>query len=413
MKTKITFKSIIFSISAAIILFFILFFVILSLLNKKPVAAFYGIPENTQKGITAVLQKTHTRQNKKSLPYEIVILNDTLDLKSAIKASKKPDILFIYNGRNAEYAASLAASKKTGFDSSILNGMTTSVKATAYSANGKITGVPLLIDNYEIDVNLNAFKNSGIPAVNFWNDIERLAEKTKSASVVPVLFSAGNDEMLINVFGALVESLSGVQAWNSMTSKLKALSDSGNITVSSCTELISQMAQEDGELYKALSMISSWKDSGLIPKNITQITFRDINAYMAANLTAITFMTLSQHRTIEYKTISQYSSIYYPSLSYANERHFAAPVVLAVPLSQNKIARNSVELMANTLQPSLCSQTGLAPAQANCSTPDKQSDDVRYWVAASGAPLPALCDAAFTKKTEKAAFASALRSLLK
>ncbi|MDY5633862.1 MAG: hypothetical protein SPF29_04770, partial [Treponema porcinum] len=68
MKTKITFKSIIFSISAAIILFFILFFVILSLLNKKPVAAFYGIPENTQKGITAVLQKTHTRRNKKSLP---------------------------------------------------------------------------------------------------------------------------------------------------------------------------------------------------------------------------------------------------------------------------------------------------------------------------------------------------------
>ncbi|WP_287045992.1 hypothetical protein, partial [Treponema sp.] len=206
MKTKITFKSIIFSISAAIILFFILFFVILSLLNKKPVAAFYGIPENTQKGITAVLQKTHTRRNKKSLPYEIVILNDTLDLKSAIKNSKKPDILFIYNGRNAEYAASLAAAKKSGFDAQVLNGMTTSVKTTAYSANGKITGVPLLIDNYEIDVNLNAFKNSGVPAVNFWNDIERLAEKTKSASVVPVLFSAGNDEMLINVFGALVES---------------------------------------------------------------------------------------------------------------------------------------------------------------------------------------------------------------
>ena len=183
--------------------------------------------------------------------------------------------------------------------------MTTGVKTTAYSANGKSTGVPLLIDKYEIDVNLNAFKNSGIPAVNFWNDIERLAEKTKSASVVPVLFSAGNDEMLINVFGALVESLSGVQAWNSMTAKLKALSDSGNITVSSCTELISQMAQEDGELYKALSMISSWKDSGLIPKNISQITFKDINAYMTANLTAITFMTLSQHRIIEYKTISQ------------------------------------------------------------------------------------------------------------
>ncbi len=413
MKTKITFKSIIFSISATIILFFILFFVILSLLNKKPVAAFYGIPENTQKGITAVLQKTHTRRNKKSLPYEIVILNDTLDLKSAIKNSKKPDILFIYNGRNAEYAVSLAASKKTGFDSSILNGMTTSVKATAYSANGKITGVPLLIDNYEIDVNLNAFKNSGIPAVNFWNDIERLAEKTKSPSIVPVLFSAGNDEMLINVFGALVESLSGVQAWKSLVEKLKILSDSGNVTVSACSELVSKMTQEDGELFKTGSMIHSWKDAGIIPKNISQITFKDINAYMTANLTAITFMTLSQHRTIEYKTISQYSSIYYPSTSYADERHFSSPVVLAVPLSKNKITRNSIQLMANSLQSSLCSQTGLAPAQANCSTPDKQSDDVRYWVAASAVPLPALSDAAFTKKTEKAAFASALRSLLK
>ena len=68
MKTKISFKSIIISISAAIILFFSILFVILALLNKKPVAAFYGIRENRQKGITAVLQKKHTSQKKKYLP---------------------------------------------------------------------------------------------------------------------------------------------------------------------------------------------------------------------------------------------------------------------------------------------------------------------------------------------------------
>lgn len=413
MNQKITFKNIVIVAASVIILIFLLLFLILYFVSRKPVAAFYGIPESTQNGITAVLQQTHTRRNKRSLPYEIVTLNDAVDLKTALKSAKKPDILFINNGLNADYAVSISAAKKTGFDTGILDGMTTSIKNSAPSAKGLITGVPLLIDNYEVDVQLESFTKSGVGSVTVWNDITKLAGKVRTNSVIPILFPAENDESLINLFGALVESTSGVHAWNSMVQKLIALSESGNTTFSAYGELVNQMNQPDGELFGAVSLIQSWKKDGLIPNNISQISFKDITAYMSANLTPIAFMTLSQHRTIEYKTISKFSSIYYPSVNSDAERYFTAPVILAVPLSKDKVAHNSVRLLSNSMQTQLCSRTGLAPVQANCSTPDKQSDDVRYWVAASNKPLPTLSDAAFTKKTERNAFASALRALLK
>lgn len=413
MSQKITFKNIVIAATSAILLIFLLLFFVLYLVSRKPVAAFYGIPENAQNGITSVLQQTHTRRNKKSVPYEIVTLNDAVDLKSALKSTKKPDILFINTGLNADYAASVSAAKKTGFGAEILDGMTTSIKASAPTAKGLITGVPLLIDNYEIDVQVEPFTKSGIDSVVVWNDMSRLAKKLKTPSIIPILFAAENDESLINFFGALVESTSGVQAWNSMVKKLTALSDSGKTTFSAYEELVNQMKQEDGELFKAATLVQSWKKEGFIPNNISQISFRDIYTYMSANLTPIAFMTLSQHRTIEYKTISKFSSIYYPSVNANAERYFTSPVILAVPLSRDKVARNSIRLLSNSMQTLLCSRTGLAPVQANCSTPDKQSDDVRYWVAASNKPLPALSDAAFTKKTERNAFASALRKLLK
>lgn len=413
MSKKITFKTVVIAAISAILLIFLLLFFVLYLVSRKPVAAFYGIPENTQNGITSVLQQTHTRRNKKSVPYKIVTLNDAADLKSALKSMRKPDILFISTGLNADYAASLSAAKKTGFGAEILDGMTTSIKASAPAAKGLITGVPLLIDNYEIDVQLEPFAKSGIESVVVWNDITRLAGKLKTPSVIPILFTAAGDEPLINFFGALVESTSGVQAWSSMVKKLTALSDSGKTTFSAYEELVNQMKQEGGELFGAVSLVQSWKKEGCIPNNISQISFKDIYAYMSANLTPIAFMTLSQHRTIEYKTISKFSSIYYPSVYADAERYFTSPVILAVPLSHDKVARNSIRLLSNSMQTLLCSRTGLAPVQANCSTPDKQSDDVRYWVAASNKPLPALSDAAFTKKTERNAFASALRALLK
>lgn len=410
MKLKLSFKHIIVAISSAIIFFIVVFFILLSLLNKKPVAAFYGIPENTKDGIISVLQTTHIRRNKKSLPYEIIVLDNSLSLKESLKKSKKVDLLFINKSLNSEYATSIAEKKDYGFDNSFLSGMTTSIKKMAPSYKNKISGVPLLIDHYEIDVNTDSFKKSKIPSITFWQDIELLAKKTKNSNISPILFAANDDETLINTIGALVESLSGFLTWNSFVNKIIQFNQQDS--TSNYSELLNQMIQKDGELFDTISLIRKWHDLGLFPKDIGYIKFNDINAYMDANLTTITFMKLSEHRTINYKIISKFSSIFYPYSKIEAERHFTAPIILAISLSKNKIVNNSVQKLSNSLQTNLSTATGLAPVLANCNTPDKQADDVRFWIAASEVPLQSVSDAAFLTQKQKKLFAKTLRNLL-
>ena len=413
MEKKLSLKKIVLILALVFIILIFTAFVILYFVTKKPIAAFYGIPKNTQVAVESVLQTTYTRKNKNSLPYNIKILDTTLSLKDALKHTKKPDIIFINSGLNCDYIASIVQKKKRGFSPAILEGMTSSIRNVTPVANNSVNAVPLLIDNYEIDIDINAFENSGIEAINFWSDIESFASKIRPSIIAPMLFSATDDEAIINIFGALVESFSGVEAWSSLVEKIQQTLTTKNPTYSTYSDLVSKMIQPNGELYDAVNFLIENKKKGVLPKNIDLTSFKDINAYMAADLTAIVFMTLSQHRTIEYKTISKYSTIYYPSTTYNVQRHFTAPVLFAVPNSKNKISRASIEMLASSLQGTLSARTGLAPTQANCSTPDKQADDVRYWVAASNAPLPALSEAAFTSKAERNAFAEVLRNLLK
>lgn len=399
--------------SIAIVVLIFILLLILSIASKKPVAAFYGISEANVKGISEILQTTHTRKNKKSAPYEILILEDTTSLASSLKKSKKkPDLLFIYSGANAEYAVTQSVKKKLGFEPYILNGMTTSIRQIAPIFNKKIIGVPLLIDNYEVDVNVAKFNASKIENINVLDDLENLAKVSKSSTMAPLIFAGGEDAALINTFAALVEALSGKDAVESAKLRIRQSIKSGKSSQTAFYELLKDLCAPEGEFYEATMLLKNWMTYGIIPKNIYQMTFKDIRSFLTNNLSTICFMTLSEHRLFQRNVISKFSSVYVPGKEMNVERNFQAPVILTIPMKKNKIVGKSIELLANDLQSRLSSTTGLAPVQANCGIPDHQADDVRYWVAASGKPLPAFSDAVFTNKPNTASFAQALRSML-
>lgn len=135
--------------------------------------------------------------------------------------------------------------------------------------------------------------------------------------------------------------------------------------------------------------------------------------FMQTEIVTAAFQNLSEHRTFERPVIAKYTSVYIPAETETSVRFFTSPVILGISLSKDKIARAAIEKLSNEFQSQLSFATGLAPVQANCSVPDVQADDVRYWVAASDEPLPALADWIFTTKGQKNAFAEALRNLLR
>ncbi len=135
--------------------------------------------------------------------------------------------------------------------------------------------------------------------------------------------------------------------------------------------------------------------------------------FMQSDIVAASFLNLSEHRTFERPVISKYTSVYIPAATETSARSFTSPVLLGISLSKDKVARSSLEKLAGEFQSQLSFATGLAPVLASCSVPDVQADDVRYWVAASDEPLPALADWLFATKAQKNTFAEALRNVLR
>ena len=201
MKVKLTLKNIVLISSGLFILLLILGISILAIANKKPTAAFYGISERNVERISSVLQTTHTRKNKKQNAFNIVVLDSNVSLEEALKKQKRPDIIFMYNGKNADFAEIRSVKKKINFDKKLLEGMSSSVIKTVSANKSKIHKVPLLIDNCEIDINRNAIAKSKTKQIAVLSDVEKFATELKKDYLAPIVFAGADNYEFIN-FGS-------------------------------------------------------------------------------------------------------------------------------------------------------------------------------------------------------------------
>ncbi len=439
MTNKNTFAKVVAAVSVAAVLLIAASLVIVYAVNKKPRAAFYGISESTRLEIVKNLQKTATRKNGKE-PYAVIVLDDTVSLEQSLRKSKKIDILFINDGLNAKKAYETVQKKDLGFvKAESLNGISTSIKnsvpeyrdrffkntvkknpgqeeavvlAEKNRLHTKVCAVPILSDHYEINVKYDFFEKSSVGSVKSISDLEKIAEFTREKVSAPVIFAAADDTELINVYGALTEALSGKDAWKAAAAQIQNLSVSEK-GQKEFSELAEKLTREGGEFYMANEILKKWNENRFFPRNIAQISKRDVRAYVSSGGNAILFLTLEEHRSYEKNVIGEYSSIYYPSQTAGAYRHFTAPVIMAVPLSRNEISRASIIRLSGEFQKNLTFDTGLAPVRTQAAVPDRQADDARYWIAASETPFPAMSDAAFLNAAQKSAFAESLRRNLR
>lgn len=437
------FQKIIISSVLAFILLGILGFIILSAYNWKPTVAFYGINSKTQNGIIEVLQKTQIRKRggKNVWPYNIEILDSNYSLEksltqpatfiseqkdktgkriSKISKAKKPELIITLRGKNADFVIDNIKNSNFGLDDKILSEMTTSTKETAvYDLNKKVISVPLLNDNIELCVNKNALDSFFQKKYKTYNrsnfislkEFEEFLINSKNSSILsPIVSDFTNSYNFINFFGSLVESLDGIDKLKSASEKIWKVSNSSTVSYNSYLNLLKELTSEGGEFYSAVNLLKSWQSENLFINTIKDFSEKDFKAFMSADLTLSVFMTLSQHRTIEHKTIKNYSSVYIPSQKM--ERTFSSPEVVAIPYSNNKKIKESVKLLATEFQPELCAKTMLAPVNSTCSTVDIQSNDLRYWIAASNIPFEGLSESAFKTLNSRNQFVDALKSFL-
>jgi hypothetical protein len=374
---------------------------VLGILLRKPVAAFYGLSESTQKAVSSELPG-----------FTIITYNPAKPLDAQLKHGKKADILFVWNGKAVSDAVQTAKKNKAGLSPSVLGGMISSARMTApRSAEGAVLAVPVLINNYEIDINRSLMRNSGYATLESWADIDKFARSMHGKITAPVVMAGGDDREFINITGALCEALQGKAAWDNVVSKINESTAAGKDTEMDFEAVIAGLcSSQESPLYMTSRMLSSWYKEGILYPETFHMKISDVKSFMENGLCAISFLTLVQHRTIEPQCINNYDSQYYPSSPDASARNFTSPLIFIIPLRKNKQGAYIIKAFAKDRQEKISRTTGLAPVQADSRIPDIQADDVRYWVAASGAPLPALADAAFSDDSVRADFATALRS---
>lgn len=408
---------------------------VLSIHNIKPVAAFYGLDESQKSAIEIQLQKTlPARKTGNKMPYEIIVLDNTLSLEDSIKQSgKTPDLIFTKMGINAENAAKYSLSEGFSFNKSLLKSATTSVQGLAkepYANKDKTAVVPLITDLYIVDIKSQDYNQTGMNNLATLEDFEFFFEKTKkikqtNSVYTPLIFAGGEDQELLNILQVICEATDNI---NSVKEAKKIIRSELKKDSPDFEQLAKNLILEGGPFYKTANLLYKWHQNGYIPANYLQMKNDDLSFYMANNLTSSAIMTLSHHRTIKHNIVSNYLTIYMPSTHLNVQRSFSAPVIAAISYGKKSLWKQftkpflsfnendiekSIKNLLDEKDGSIAGQTKLAPVHNYAPTIDKQSDDTRYWIAGSETPSIPLSDDCFYSKDYISRLANEIRVLLK
>ena len=373
-------KKILIAASSAVLLLLIVGAVILFKPSKNFTIAFYKIEEKQRQGITEVINKAASAQN---LQVFYVEYNAEKSLKEQIPLTKKPNIIITGSGFPVKTAVD-KASGKAALPIDLTPGMTSSMRAGVQVNDGKITALPILSSHFEVDVDLAEFQNSNTKYINTWNDVEKFMREQKRKKESPMIFAGGNPDLLLDLMGAMAESIDGTESYNAAAKIIQTTDNPVRAAIKLCDE-------PDSPLATSVKQLKSWYKFGFIHPGTFSLQQNDVEAFASSRLSSVLFMTLENHRACAQKTISRYTSIYFPSEHGANSRIFTGKTYYAVPMLKSpKTEALLAALVTPEYQESLSRATGLAPVLAQCRTPDKQSDDARYWIASTTKPLAGL-----------------------
>ena len=404
MKVQINRKT----ITIAIVALLVILIIIGIFAPKKQIIAFYDLSETEILGIqTAVLAMDKKTVNPKS--YKFVTYESSLPLETQLKL-KKPAVLI---GRsNSAFREAVLTKKSKVIDSKNLEKMTSSIKGSALSFDDKIVAQPVLSDNFEIAVNLDLYRKLKIKTLATWDDLENFAVQSKEKYGSAIMLNTKDADSFLNFIGAMIEAFDGRAAYATTVKKLNEYV--GDPNFNGVSIIRNFLEEENSPLQKTLEVLRRWNEKGLFVAGTFNADNADLKAAMANGKVAITFMTLKEHREIPRETIEHFSSIYVPSSISPSARRFTAPIVYAAAFKKGK----KIDALLNQLsqketQEKLTALTGLAPVLAECKPGDRQSDDARYWVAATNPPLVGLGKDTNLSMQEKDDFSKSIQATIR
>ncbi len=377
--------------------------------TASPTIAFYNVSEKTQKAITDILEANSTEK------FSTITLDSNKSLEDQKQVLKKAGILIFINdlenlntleGRSNKksLACPLDMSFTEGYPSSVINSLKNQ-KST--KADGSVLYLPFLFDFYQIDVNLPFYQQTQMETLETWDHLAEACYKEIPFTKNPLFLPLGDDSTFLTTLGIITEALCSYQAYDQLLEDFSVAS-SRNMT-NDFEDLLEKYTEEGACLNSVIKELGSMIRSGIIPRDSLKMNSNNLTFFMDNDLCGMTLVKLSEHRKLSKDASKHISSIYCPSKEFTPERKFATEEISLALLKNKESERKLAKALTADFQGDLATQTGLAPVQKNCTVPDHQADDVRFWLAASKGPVMPLANV-FENDAERKAAADYLRN---
>lgn len=353
--------------------------------DKKVTIGFYSNSETITKSMEEMIKEISS-QNK--IKTSFVILSESSSLEAQIKKNKINAII-TPAGMSLKKCIE-QTDKDSGIPYELTNNMFSTMREATITNNKKAIGLPLVIDHLEIDIDTQSFNDSGMKAINTWRDIEKFCKSQQKRIENPIAFTGNDAVFLLDLIGAITEAQAGINSYNKAVEILTSEENTGaNFKAENVAKQL--FMGNNAPLSVAQNYLKKLNSSGYLNPVTREFSNYDIDILAQDRRARVIFTTLSSHRSYNASGISHFSTMYLPSKVSPESRHFTANVTYFVPIQNNGALVSLVEkLYSPENQSDLARKTGLSPVLAHCRTPDKQSDDVRYWISATGTPVAGL-----------------------
>jgi hypothetical protein len=368
--------------------------------NRKILdVAYYRLPQAVTDSLTRQIKRSYSGKIRfKVLPEDTVLSQNK---------AKRYDLLFTWNGAEADLLAGKAAELPASLYSQI-----PSSERKLGIVNGKNCMLPLLYDHYEVSFLKKALKKTATVPED-WNTFMQYLHKDTSGKYMIPFFAAGTDNRTLLAFiGALAEALTGSDGYVHFTALVKNTSSLDTVI----DEPFGQLS--DGKsvatLRSVLDLIVSWQKDNIMHKTWFNGSDADVASFMKDKITAVVFMPLSEHRTLPLSTLHQYESSHFPVDASVQNHALIAPAVVLISYNTNFLFSDTIRsLISLQTQETLSNETKLSPASSQAEAYDRQADDIRYWAASyAGGAVPDLQNAAFISPHQAEIFAGEVRKYL-
>ena len=340
--------------------------------EKTVRVAFYGLSDEYVK----ILQDIIPVEEKINLKMD-VISEGSFDLATV---KEKYDMLFTWKG---EVTDTLEASSEE-IPSKILELMPSSLR------NKKC--VPILLDHCELAYNIKVVQSTTENIPSSFPSFLNYLNMAKNYVFSPFFCNGGDNRILIDFIGNLVEANGGVDSYKMFVEELRNGTDFEEL-------LDKELGTAKVTLRSVLEMLKSWPNEGLTHPAWFNGQQNDLLYFAQEDHVGVFFTFLHEHRNIPYDTISKYEAFLMPPVSSTTEYGIIAPAISCMLLTENSnCKRYLAEFFTEDTQTRLSDLTKLAPVHSRAQAYDRQADDVRFWAAASpGGALPDLYLAAFQR----------------